>query len=116
MLKAVFVYFAPAFHRLHTCPVDRNRPPSTTRHDADNPRKGSRGAYAHFCIFAAEEFTPRHNMTMNADRNNKNQNLVLEKMLATTRSGGSLFRTVLTDIPLNVNIAASNWYDRNAIL
>jgi len=55
-------------------------------------------------------------MTMNADRNNKNQNLVLEKMLATTRSGGSLFRTVLTDIPLNVNIAASNWYDRNAIL
>jgi len=55
-------------------------------------------------------------MTINADRNTKNQNLVLEKMLTMARSGGSLFRTVLADIPLSVNIAASSWYNRNIIL
>jgi hypothetical protein len=61
---------------------------------------------AHFSKFAAEECTPRHNMTMKADRNTKNQNLVLESTDTTARSGGSLFRTVLTDTPLRLNMVS----------
>jgi hypothetical protein len=45
-------------------------------------------------------------MTMKADRNTKNQNLVLESTDITARSGGSLFRTVLTVTPLRLNMVS----------
>lgn len=59
----------------------------------------------YFCIFAAEELNPRHSIITNADKNTKNRNRVLITNCPTTRSGGSLFLSVLTVIPFGIKVA-----------
>lgn len=59
----------------------------------------------YFCMFAAEGLNPRHSIITNADRNTKNRNRVLITNCPRTRSGGSLFLSVLTVIPFGIKVA-----------